>query len=288
MKRFYFLLVIVLLLFQCAASVFAHGRDEHDEEIELVLFGSRDYAVSHPLQSKKIKALEDAVYLCVDQFNGSGTDELENLQDRKITGLPKSISEIDFTGNYSHRKYTHRGWNLTSYDDDAHWPKRQKILLNTVEKELFSSDNGLISTVTNLFGSRKDKDKIESFSALLYYVHVLGDHIEADSIGKLAYVIPLSRQHESGDNPGLITELIGHLQVLFQGQNNTRRYNSFMQELRALWNTSYSVVNTDGEVNSSEKFDVYHQCAIDLLNTLSMYVPELLQGEEFFKNTFYL
>ena len=91
---------------------------------------------------------------------------------------------------------------------------------------------------------------------------MLGDYIEPDSIGKLAYVIPLSRQHESNDNPGLIRELMEHLQILFKDQNNTRRYNSFMQELRTLWDESDSVVNTDGEVNSPKKFDM---CIINVL-----------------------
>ena len=286
MKRFVVLLTVIIILLRCTVSVFSHGRNEHDEELEYVLFGSRDYALTHPAISDKIKALEDAVYLCVDQYNGVGAEQLKNLQDRKIPGLPKSISEIDFTGNYSHRKYTHRGWNLTSYDVTANWPVRQKILLNTVERELFSSGKGLLSPLTDIFGGGRDKSKTENFSALLYYVHVLGDHIEADNYGKLGYVIPLSRQHESSDNPGLITELTGHLQALFMDQANTRRYGSLMQEIRELWNVSDSVVNTDGEVNTTEKFDVYHKCAIDLLDTLAVYVPEMLKGEDFFRNAF--
>ncbi len=286
MKRLIVLLTAILFLLQAAVPAFSHGRSEHDEELELVLFGNRYYSLSHPLVSGRIRALEDAVYLCIDQFNGSGAEQLKNLQDRKIPGLPRSISEIDFTSNYSHRKYTHRGWNLTSYDPAANWTVRQNILRNTIEKELFSSDNGLIAAATNLIRGNSYKDEVENFSAFLYYVHVLGDHIEADTYGKLGYIIPLSRQHESADNPGLITELKGHIQVLFSKQSNTRIYRSLMSELQNLWNISDSIVNTEGEVNSPEKFSVYHQCAIDLLNTLSLYIPGMLKEEDFFKSAF--
>ena len=96
----------------------------------------------------------------------------------------------------------------------------------------------------------------------------------------------ITRQHENADNPNLITELQGHLQVLFTSKSNTRNYRSLMQDLQNLWNISDSVVNTDGEVNTPEKFNVYHQCAIDLLTTLSIYIPGMLKNEDFFKSAF--
>lgn len=63
-----------------------------------------------------IKRIEDASYLAI---NGNGTTELNNLITAKIPGIPSSIAEFDFSSNYAHRNYTHRGWNLTS-DEKAH------------------------------------------------------------------------------------------------------------------------------------------------------------------------
>ncbi|MCR4781746.1 MAG: hypothetical protein K5851_03210 [Lachnospiraceae bacterium] len=55
--------------------------------IEYVLFGDRDYKETHPNDKAKIQAIEDATYLCVDQYNGNGKKELENLQNEKIPDM---------------------------------------------------------------------------------------------------------------------------------------------------------------------------------------------------------
>lgn len=115
----------------------AHSRERHDEELEHVLFGSKHYKDSHLDDKRNIQAIEDAIYLCVDQFNGNGTAELNRLvKEEKIPDIPKTIEEIDYKSNYTHRSHTHRGWNQV-YDKKAHWPERQKILRNTVKKSYF-------------------------------------------------------------------------------------------------------------------------------------------------------
>ena len=286
LRKFIEILLIVISCLMFSSIVFGHGRNEHDDEIEYVLFGDRYYADSHPQVKDIIQALEDAAFLCVDQFNGNGTQELANLVSRKVPNLPKSISEIDFSSNYFHRYYTHRGWNIDS-GEKAHWPLRQSILLNTVEKELFCENRDLISHITGFFGSGdRNKEKIESFSILLYYVHIIGDHLEADKYSALAYIAPLTRVHDT-ENPGVIPELIQCCRKLFKSQENSRQFISFIQEMEDLQNTSDSMVGSVGGVNTAEKFSIYHQCADDLLETLSIYIPQLLQNEDFFRNVFF-
>ena len=125
-------LAITMALASISVS-YAHDRAGHDADIEYVLFGEENYKNSHPLVKDILEALEDATYLCVDQYNGSGEKELKNLLDKeKIPGIIKSIDEINYTSNSTLRGLTHRGWNMI-YDEKAHWPLRQAILINTVK-----------------------------------------------------------------------------------------------------------------------------------------------------------
>ena len=55
----------------------------------------------------------------IDQYNGDGATELNNLIADKIPGIPSTIAEFDFSANYAHRNYTHRGWNVTCYSDTS-------------------------------------------------------------------------------------------------------------------------------------------------------------------------
>lgn len=283
-KKLLSFLFVCVIIFGFSNPSIAHDRIEHDEDIEYVLFGNKDYKSTHAESRKKIQAIEDAVYLCVDQFNGMGAKELENLQKENIPGIPKSIEEFDFKDNYTHRKYTHRGWNV-NYDSKAHWDIRQRILINTVDKELFSEVKSIFSLLPWDSAGKKYKKQCESFCQLLYYTHIIGDHIEADNYKALAYTAYLSELNDR-DNPGVIPDLVACSESLFESQKNTFTYNEFIQELESLKDKSENIRSSVGGVNTEEKFIEYHQCAINLLDVLSVYVPKLLWKEEFFYRSF--
>ena len=59
-KRLLSFFLAFLILPFCSISAFAHDRDEHDADIEYILFGDAEYKNTHPLYSSKIKAIEDA------------------------------------------------------------------------------------------------------------------------------------------------------------------------------------------------------------------------------------
>lgn len=105
-------------------------------------FGSERYKESHSSAKDSIQALEDAVYLAVDQFNGKSAEELKRLKDMGVSGLPLSIDEFNDRSNYVHRSFTHRGWDF-EYPEEAHWPVRKRILTNTVQKVLFDEGTPL-------------------------------------------------------------------------------------------------------------------------------------------------
>jgi len=273
------------------APTVAHDKTEHNEEIEYVLFGDRNYAISHPTIKHTIEVVENAVYLCIDQFNGSGSTELDQLKAEKIPNLPGSLSEIDFTSNYSHRYYTHRGWNISAVDDKANFPKRKELLKATIRKMLFASSENPIAwfpwASDLIYGANDNEKKAENLSILIYYVHILGDHLEAEKASALNYVAPLSRPNDR-DNPGLIPEIKKALENLFADQieEGSEQFKSLSQELDVLIQKSESLVETEGGVRD-EQFAEYHKCAEDLLETLAAYVPELLKKEDFFKKTIY-
>lgn len=287
MKRFISLVSVLVLLFMMLSPALAHDKTKHNEELEYVLFRDRHYSDSHPVTGTIVKRLEDASYLAIDQYNGDGTTELNNLIADKIPGIPTSIAEFDFSANYAHRNYTHRGWNVT-YDEKAHWPLRQSILKNTIRTKLFSKVETPLAWFPwlsdQVYGNDNEK-QCEAFAILVYYVHVLGDHIEAQKHTALAYVAPLSNSHDR-DNPGIIPDLMKYLPILFANQTDAEQYKSMMQDLEQLAERSDRLYTGTGGVRE-EQFPEYHQCAMDLLETLATYVPDLLKKEAFFHSTFY-
>ena len=296
----YIILVILVLLTPKAFPDSNHDRGEHDRQIEYVLFGDKDYKTSHPDDKENISLLEDAVALALDQFNGSGEDLLKHLQNAKIPDLPKSINEFDISSNYSHRQYTHRGWNVV-YDEKSHWQERQKILRNTVKKVVFSSVETNLDWFPwlseKVYGKNNYDLQSEAFCELLYCIHILGDHLEAEKYDALGYVNALSRPNDP-NNPGIIPDLLRCIEKLFPTQGGSNQgggekvvgnhtYNALKNELEVLQQTSDGLVSSKGGVDTEEEFTEYHQCAQDLLETLASYIPMLLKEELFFRKTFY-
>ena len=302
-KRLLSLILIIAIILCHPFPIFAHSRAEHNEELEYVLFKNRYYKESHPKDKVKIDAIEKAMYLCIDQFNGEGKDDLEYLINvAKIPDIPSSIEAFNYTSNYAHRELTHRGWSI-EYEPKAHWPIRQNILRSTVKEILFSSLHNPLQSVP-LIGeqySKKYNLQCENFCIFLYCVHVLGDHIEAGKDKKdkditrqktlsekttaLAYILPLVRPNDR-DNPGLIPDIISSCEVIFASQSKTESYKHFMQELEKLKSQSAKIIGSKGGVNTEEEFNEYNACAENLLETLALYVPGMLVKEEFFNNSF--
>lgn len=281
-----FFLLNVLLISMAAKPSFSYNAEEHDAYLEKVLFGimSSEYMKTDETK-KKIQMLEYASYLSLDQMRGQGANELDFLKKQKVKKLPK-LEDFDLTGIYygNHRNYTHRGWDYVysipkgEKHDKANWPIRKKILTSTVNK-IF--DFGFKN---ELFG--KVSEKCNSFSALVYYVHILGDHIAKDSYKINDLTMPLAREHASENNLDLFWEIKVHSQKLFSDQKNSINYSSFIQELDVLAIEARTLVGTKGGINESN-FPEYHGYAVKLMDTLKTHIPHLLKNEDFFKTQFY-
>ena len=277
-KRIIAITGAILLFCIALSSAGASDRDVHDGYMLQVLFGKNfkieEYAEK---QVQAIEALEAASYLAVDQYNGDGVEELKTLVDYKVKSLPSSISDIDFSGNQYHRRYTHRGWKGPYNNDDrpypddkAHWNTRKKILLETTKK---------------VFGFKDDQSRIEdSLSAVIYYVHVLGDHIVEKDYQKMnSDMIGVGGRNDQYD---IIHQLLSHFDILFVSPTSSNRYNSFRAQVLLMNNEFGELVNKDGGVNTPEKQAAYSALAKKLMDLLIKHVPDLLKEEDFFIRVF--
>lgn len=236
-----------------------------------------------------IEAIECAAYLCPDQFNGNGKDELNTLIVYGVPGIPKSIDEINFTSNWQHRRYTHLGWVPVEHPDVGNWDMRKEILLATVNKVF---DFGPF-TDPIIFGWKVDyTDQCNSFCALVYYVHILGDNEALSTFDQYkkegSYVIPLGRTHPSNSNPDIIWELTElYLPKLFsESVKASNDYKTLIQKLTGLGSEVRSLAGRTGGINSEERFQEYKGYCDQLLEILSTYIPKLLMQEPFFKKVF--
>lgn len=309
-KRIVAIALVIALTLCCIGSAYAHGSaGEHWQDLRLVLFGDTHYRGQTQRTDDLRIVLERASSLCIDQFGGSSSSYLEQLRLKGVKNLPATIAEIDLDATaMNHRSFTHLGWDAT-YSGDARnpewaqrWADRRNLLRNSVE---------------HVFNFKDERQK-EAFCGLLYYVHILGDHIEFKygtyGTGK-DQVILIAGGH---GQVTFISELLDVLAILFEDQKNSYHYMLMVRELRteeillnALLNQNYvpslymDQVNTadtdemdDAQVlvllNEPEKMDTpelfaasYTAHAKRILEILSRHVPYLLKEEEFFRKVFY-
>ncbi len=310
MKRIIAVAITVVLMLSYIGSAFAHSSaGEHWQDLRLVLFGDTHYRG----QTQKIDdlriVLERASSLCIDQFGGSSSFHLEQLRSKGVKDLPATISDIDLDATATnHRSFTHLGWD-TLYTGDSRnpeWPQkwviRQELLRNSVE-HVFDFN---------------DAQQKEAFCRLLYYVHILGDHIEFKygtyGTGK-DQVIMIAGGH---GQVTFISELLDVLAILFADQKTSYHYMLMVRELQteeillnALLNQTYAPSLYMDQVNAAdisemddtqilallnepEKMDTpelfaasYTAHAKRILEILSRHVPYLLKEEDFFRKVFY-
>ena len=298
MHRKICILLIVSAIWFAIGSLLSYAStgDQHDKYFEHALFGEN---WEKGLQSQDIKdavdALESASFLAIDYTKGESQKEkaqrcLTTLQDYDVAGLPREIEKIDIAGGGEHRKYTHQGWEH-DYSDEKEgvqdsWETRKKILLNTTE-EVF--DFGLFS---NRF---KHDKKCESFTAIVYYIHVLGDIVadkeyKGDMNQEKMNLVPITASEETG----VVAELERHFKVVFadlndgKGDDYSNSYNNLIDSLENFETETEAIVGQTGGLYYEETFQDYRNQAKKLLTEiLPDKLPPLLQEEEFFKKVFY-
>lgn len=270
---FIFLICIVMIFTSIPLNASAHDAKEHNAYMSEVLFKNFKDISSDKEGKDKVKLLEAACYLTIDQFNDSGKKDLELLNNSGVKNIPQSISEISFSASPNqHRSYTHRGWDYAYTGDMKQiWPIRKDILLNT-------------SVAVFNFDSPKQQD---AFCRILYNIHILDDHSADKSYmvsSKNGLKIAVGGRTDEID---IIHQLIEDVSIVFEGQKNTHKYRSLTARLNLLNFKFSKIVSSEGGVNSEEKF-VKHQKYVDeTKKLLTLYLPEMLKDEPFFNEAFY-
>lgn len=319
MKKLVWLcLVICISCVLNSFTYFAHPtQPKHWEELEAMLFDNREYKKQfnqHDSEDKKtlikIWTLEYGQTICIDQFGETDQMLLRGLHNYGVHGIPKNVSEINPKKNNekvpqlsgkNHHTYTHQGWDFdytkTEYGDIAKWPIRKNVLLASVETVFdFSTFSGKILGINVGY-----TEKCNSFSALLYYLHVLGDYWEAENAqqfnggkGVNGNMIPFASSTPSS-TPDLISEIIKHLEIIFADQKteSPRQYNDLISDIQKIGEDARSISgNPDGTI-MQEQYEKMIYNVRELMKILigegdhKNYIHQMLLREDFFTDAFY-
>ena len=266
-------LSVILTVTLIPSPISAYERDGHDKCMNDVLFYHFKEDPEHdPKTKNELKVLSSACYLAIDQFNNNGQHDLDALHAYGVKDIPASVGEFSFNASgKNHRSKTHRGWDFPyGGDDNKLWQTRKHLLLNTAEAMFDFNEN------------EKQKD---SFCALLYYVHILGDHMDDDS-----FLTSNGLKMDVGgriDEQDVIHEVLKHLETLFPDQTHTHKYHSLTHSLLKYDRKLSKIVRSSGGINTSIKFEEKQEYTKKVYEALTLYIPEMLKEEAFFNQVFY-
>lgn len=283
MNRFIALVLILLLTISTAKPVYSKGGEEHKKDYIAVLFGT---VPSSSPEADAAGALAAAAYLTIDHYKADkGQKQLETLKKYGIKNLP-SLEDISIEGSGKHRVYAHNGWDSEyhalrdkSRYSDALWQKKWKLRKEIIEKtvnDIFDFDwwSG-IPVIGNQLPS--SSEECDSFCALIYYIHLLGDHVETETMNEYRLLMPLGGRYFSDT---IVSELEYHCEILFENQIDTNAYSRLEDKLNEVDNACLKTGEiTDRNIKSNQKL------ADDLLDELKKDIPELLENESFFSNS---
>ena len=120
---------------------------------------------------------------------------------------------------------------------------------------------------------------------MVYYIHILGDHIEGNIPEKLTDLEPLI-QYTSLSTPGIITELKEQFGIVLASQADSWKYAALMEELSALGVKAEKNCGTWGAVDTVDKCKINQEYAKELLDILANHLPKMLKEEPFFEQHF--
>lgn len=180
-KRFGMCLLAITLFMSSSVSVFACDEDQTNVYVTQILFG--DEAISYG-SNEEVEKLLSALYICSEQSNKDGQDKLDLLKKAKVGNVP-ALSRINVKSE-SLFDCSHNSWEYVSKNIKKVQNARKDVLRKTVVK-IF--DFGLFNELFN-----NDSGQIDSFSALLYYSHILADYLadnpENTEVSAKGYDIP--------------------------------------------------------------------------------------------------
>ena len=156
---------------------------------------------------------------------------------------------------------------------------------------IFSGDNLVCSGVQMEAYSVEDSGKGICFNVYCYNVqpgvsinYATGMNEVADEISNADNCIPFAVTNPSDDDPDLIYEVNKHLEILFGDQRKNYNYTSMMNEIGDIATEARMV--GDRDENEAQRYMKLKEYEYKYLEVLKIYVPKLLEKEEFFSSTF--
>lgn len=301
-KSVAFLLAFLFVMSICPLTLAHDDQKEHDADLKYAFWGDRKKELKGD-EKKAFTVIANAASLSIDQFSPNDKVQWKKecyntiqkyLCDLKVPKLNVSYEELDLSirisGNENvvastHRKYTHLGWNYKEYPKQDFWMLRKKALLDSVNRVLFNPQS-LLSWwpwLSDVFYG--PSEQCDAFCAMIYYIHILGDHIAGNTPDKLTDLEPLI-QYASLSTPGIIAELKEQIQIVFVSQKSSRKYLSLMEDLSTLGICAEKNCGTWGSIDTDEKCRINQKNAEKLLDILANHLPQMLKNEPFFSDRF--
>ncbi len=304
------LIALIIMIIVPVTPVQAHSANKHYEDLEMMLFNSGNFSRTVFDEDKKVQdkilAIEYASTLCIDQMGDGNAKELKWLRDYGVRGLPKDVSEINPEKSKTklsarnHREYTHQGWDKNYKElengDLANWEVRKNILLASVKEAM---DSKLFSKKW-LFFDFGYSEKCDSFCALIYYNHILGDYMEdtSDEKGNLGKFngttngekIPFACS--DSNKIDLFSELENHIAKLFKDQKDKTVYKNLIRSIQELAKKARNIADGEGKIKA-EDYDEMKGYVSELMDILTgknnkyNAIHELLMNESYFTKAFY-
>lgn len=289
MKRLICILMLIVISISFSSSpVCAETGKEHQKDFESILFGS-DKLEKKEKQISKIFAA--AAYLTIDQFKTYGQNYLDTLEKNGVRNLP-TLEEISIEGGGKHRLYAHNGWDSeyhhlkyrNRYNDPA-WEKKWKSRKGIIESAVNKVFNFNWWSGIPLVGDKipDSSEECDSFCALIYYIHLLGDHKVTHTLDEYALLMPLGGRYFEDT---VVSELQYHCEVLFAEQVDTDSFKNLESSLEDI-DVKCLKMGTINKENKEKKLEENQELAKELFSALEKYVPTLLKNEEFFYNAVY-
>lgn len=296
MKKVFLCLFLICLL---PISSVAKYETEHDKDLKEVFFGK---GTSLP-DNEELTVLQRAAYFCLDciAISSDPTNDERRLAILKgygVEGVPDQVSAFKYKdnrfANSHHERYTHLGWDLSYANDPngdlGNWETlRKPLLINAVRQVFLKGKKNLWSTAdfAGWFHQNKTdltEQQVKSMAALIYYVHVLGDHCY-NAYSTSRDRIPLVRKTENESNPSLIFDLEKHLQILFGEQISSSDYRALMAKMDSL-HTELKTLLGNNDFPMPEQFDAYQDLANELMDEMKKRIPRLMEDTNLFTTVF--
>ncbi|MBQ6391921.1 MAG: hypothetical protein IJH60_00255, partial [Eubacterium sp.] len=177
------------------------------------------------------------------------------------------------------------------------WSLRKTILINSVKKvfHYVDEDEGgksLLDVIFSLFKKKEvnpiNEEKCESFAAVLYYIHILGDQLDSDEYDESFSIAPFIANGNS--KVCIVDEMKSHFSILFASQTSSADYKGLMRGIKKYKKMAEEYMDpkiTPGGIYLSENYERFREnCEEEYLKMLMDYVPNLLREEDFFTNIF--